>query len=87
MVGHVARFDAVELHLPGDGVADHARDGDGARTGEDPLAARDGVGRVEAFVVLVPGGDLGERVRVRIESVEDSFATAEPLEGGLDARG
>lgn len=44
----------------------------------------DGVARVEDFVVLVPGGDLGERVRVRIESVEESFATAELLAGGLD---
>lgn len=36
----------------------------------------DGVATVEDFVVLVPGAALGERVFIRIETVEDSFAVA-----------
>lgn len=40
----------------------------------------DGVATVEDFVVLVPDADLGERVLVRIDTVEDDFATATRIE-------
>lgn len=43
----------------------------------------DGIAYVEDFVVLVPGADLGEHARIEIREVEDSFATAELLEGDL----
>lgn len=40
----------------------------------------DGVASVEDFVVLVPDATLGERVLVRIETVQDTFATATRVE-------
>lgn len=36
-------------------------------------------------MVLVPEGDLGERVLVEISGIEESFATAEVLEGGPES--
>lgn len=40
----------------------------------------DGIAKVENdFVVIVPDIDVGERVQVRIESVEDSYAFGEPI--------
>lgn len=43
----------------------------------------DGVAYVEDFVVLIPDGNLGERALIEIRDVEESFATAELLEGDL----
>jgi len=37
----------------------------------------DGVAHVDDFVVLVPDGDMGDRVRVRIDPVEAEYAMAE----------
>jgi len=37
----------------------------------------DGVAHVDDFVVLVPDGDMGDRVRVRIDRVEAEYAMAE----------
>ncbi|NIB99724.1 TRAM domain-containing protein [Halobacterium sp. R2-5] len=37
----------------------------------------DGVAHVDDFVVLVPEGDMGDRVRVRIDRVEADYAMAE----------
>lgn len=51
---------------------------------EDLGEEGDGVAHVEDFVVLVPGGDIGEQVRVRIEDVDDDQATAELLEHETD---
>ncbi|ACB40589.1 TRAM domain-containing protein [Pyrobaculum neutrophilum] len=34
----------------------------------------DGVARVEGFVVFVPGAEPGQRVRVQIEKVGDTYA-------------
>lgn len=34
----------------------------------------DGVARVEGFVVFVPGAEPGQRVKVQIEKVGDTYA-------------
>lgn len=44
----------------------------------------DGIAHVDDFVVVVPGGEMGDRVRVRIERVEPEFAVAELLEHESD---
>jgi predicted RNA-binding protein with TRAM domain len=44
----------------------------------------DGVAHVDDFVVLVPGGEMGDRVRVRIDRVESEFAVAELLDHESD---
>ena len=36
----------------------------------------DGIARIDGFVIFVPDGELGERVSIRIDEVEESFATA-----------
>ena len=36
----------------------------------------DGIARIDGFVIFVPDGELGERVSIRIDDVDDSFATA-----------
>ena len=36
----------------------------------------DGIARIDGFVIFVPDGELGERVAIRIDDVDDSFATA-----------
>ena len=43
----------------------------------------DGVAYVEEFVVLVPDSNLGEQALIEIREVEESFATAELVEGNL----
>ena len=43
----------------------------------------DGVAYVEGFVVMVPDANLGEQALIEIREVEESFATAELLEGNL----
>ena len=47
---------------------------------EDLGEEGDGIARIDGFVVFVPDGTLGERVSIRIVSVDDSFATASILE-------
>ncbi|MCG1004184.1 MULTISPECIES: TRAM domain-containing protein [Halobacterium] len=44
----------------------------------------DGIAHVDDFVVLVPEGEMGDRVRVRIDRVEPEFATAELVEHESD---
>jgi len=36
----------------------------------------DGVAKVEGFIVFVPGAEPGQRVRVQIEKVGDTYAVA-----------
>lgn len=40
----------------------------------------DGIAEIEDFVVVVPDADLGERVTVEIEGVQDTFAVATVLD-------
>lgn len=47
---------------------------------EDIGEEGDGVAHVDDFVVLVPDAQMGDRVRVAIERVEEGFAVAELLE-------
>jgi predicted RNA-binding protein with TRAM domain len=43
----------------------------------DDIGSRgDGIARIQSFLIFVPGGKIGERVRVRILSVSGKFATA-----------
>ena len=51
---------------------------------EDVGDEGDGVAEVEDFVVLVPEADLGERVTVEIDQVEDDFARASVVEPESD---
>jgi predicted RNA-binding protein with TRAM domain len=51
---------------------------------EDIGEEGDGVAYVDDFVVLVPGGEMGDRARVRIERVESEFAMAEVLDHESD---
>ncbi|CQH61164.1 TRAM domain protein [Halobacterium hubeiense] len=44
----------------------------------------DGVAHVDDFVVLVPEGDMGDRVRVRIDRVTPDYAMAELLDHESD---
>lgn len=46
---------------------------------EDIGGEGDGVAHVDDFVVLVPGADMGDRVRVSIERVASAYAMAEVL--------
>lgn len=39
----------------------------------------DGIAHIESFVLLVPDAELGARVTVRVESVQDGFATTTVL--------
>lgn len=40
-------------------------------------AKGDGIGKVNNFVVFVPGTQVGERLRIRVEKVLDKFAIAQ----------
>ena len=44
----------------------------------------DGIAHVGDFVVLVPEGDMGDRVRVRVDRVESDYAMAELLDHESD---
>ena len=45
----------------------------------------DGIARVErGYVLIVPGGEVGERVRVEVTEVRPTFALAEVLDGSFD---
>jgi predicted RNA-binding protein with TRAM domain len=44
----------------------------------------DGIAHVDDFVVLVPEGDMGDRVRVRVDRVESDYAMAELLDHESD---
>jgi len=37
----------------------------------------DGIARVQGFVVFVPGANVGDEVKIRINEVRSRFATAE----------
>ena len=43
---------------------------------EDIGREGDGIARIESFILFVPDAELGERVPIRVESVQESFATA-----------
>ncbi|MFC6725589.1 SAM-dependent methyltransferase, partial [Halobium palmae] len=45
----------------------------------DEGAEGDGIARVEGFTVFVPGAEIGETVRVRVDDVKPNFAFAERL--------
>lgn len=51
---------------------------------EDIGEEGDGVAHVDDFVVLVPGADMGDRVRVRIDRVEPAFAMADLIDHESD---
>lgn len=38
-----------------------------------------GVARIQGFVILIPGTKPGDHVKIKIKSVERSFATAEKI--------
>ncbi|MGB9964650.1 TRAM domain-containing protein [Halobacterium hubeiense] len=44
----------------------------------------DGVAHVDDFVVLVPEGEMGDRVQVRIARVESDYAMAEVVDHESD---
>lgn len=37
----------------------------------------DGIARIERYLIFVPRGKMGERVKVKIRSVSETFAVAE----------
>src|SRR5215831_9996500 len=41
----------------------------------------DGIARVNNFVIFIPGTNAGEKVKVRITGVRNSFATGEVVRG------
>ncbi len=41
----------------------------------------DGIARINNFVVFVPGTNTGDKVKVRITAVRNSFATGEVVKG------
>ena len=44
----------------------------------DDIGSRgDGITKIEAYLIFVPNGKMGERVKVRIRSVGGEFAVAE----------
>lgn len=46
----------------------------------DDIGSRgDGIARIEGYLIFVPGGKVGERVRVKIRSTGEKFALAERL--------
>ena len=40
----------------------------------------DGIAHVRDFVLVVPEGDMGERVTVRVDTIRDDFASATVVE-------
>ena len=48
---------------------------------EDLGKQGDGIARVErGYVIIVPGSDVGDRVKIEITEVEPNFAVGEPVE-------
>jgi len=46
----------------------------------DDIGSRgDGISRIQGFLIFVPRGKIGERVRVKILSVGEKFAVAERI--------
>lgn len=46
----------------------------------DDIGSRgDGVARIGSYMIFIPRGKIGERVRVRIQSVSEKFAVAERI--------
>ena len=41
----------------------------------------DGIARVNNFVIFIPGTNAGEKVKIRITGVRNSFATGEVVRG------
>jgi predicted RNA-binding protein with TRAM domain len=39
----------------------------------------DGIAKIQAYMIFVPRGKIGERVKVRIRSVGEKFAVAERI--------
>ncbi len=39
----------------------------------------DGIARIHGYMIFVPGGKMGERVKVKIKSVGGKFAVAERI--------
>jgi 23S rRNA (uridine2552-2'-O)-methyltransferase len=40
----------------------------------------DGIAKIEGYTLFVPGGETGERYRVRVEDVKPRFGFATPIE-------
>lgn len=55
---------------------------------EDIGEEGDGIAHIRDFVLIVPEGDMGDRVTVRVDSVQDDFAAASVVEdetaGGIE---
>ena len=48
----------------------------------DDIGSRgDGIAKIQGFMIFVPRGKIGERIRVRIVSVGGKFAVAERIGG------
>ena len=47
---------------------------------EDIGEEGDGIAHVRNFVLLVPEGEMGDRVTVRVDTVRDDFAAASVVE-------
>ncbi len=46
----------------------------------DDIGSRgDGISKIQGFLIFVPRSKIGERVRVRILSVDEKFATAKKI--------
>lgn len=41
----------------------------------------DGIARINNFVIFIPGTNAGDKVKVRITGVRNSFATGEVVKG------
>ncbi len=52
---------------------------------EDLGKQGDGIARVErGYVIIVPGGEVGERVKIEITEVKSNFAVGEIVEESFD---
>jgi predicted RNA-binding protein with TRAM domain len=39
----------------------------------------DGIAHVEGFVIFVPGGEVGQKIRIRIKTMKSTFAIGEKV--------
>ncbi len=52
---------------------------------EAVAAKGDGIAKKDGFVIFVPGTAMGDKVRIRVNSVKPSCAVAEKVEAGAAA--
>lgn len=92
--GETYRIALVERHIPDDTPTPETAPGEPqppVEPGEiryveieDLGKQGDGIARVErGYVIIVPGADVGDRVKVEITEVKSNFAVGEAVEDGL----